>query len=85
MERFFQLDGNILLWIQQYIRCDLLTPFFRFFTTLGEGGAIWIAIAIMLFFIKKYRKTGVMVGVSLLGSLIFINMIIKNLVARVRP
>ena len=85
MERFFQLDGNILLWIQQYIRCDLLTPFFRFFTTLGEGGAIWIAIAIMLFFIKKYRKTGVMVGVSLLGSLIFINMIIKNLVARARP
>ena len=46
MERFFQLDGNILLWIQQYIRCDLLTTFFRFFTTLGEGGAIWIAIAI---------------------------------------
>lgn len=85
MERFFQFDGNILLWIQEYIRCDLLTPIFKFFTTLGEGGAIWIAIAILLLFIKKYRKTGVMVGMSLLGSLIFINMIIKNLVARARP
>ena len=85
MDALFQLDGNILLWIQEYIRCDFLTPIFKFFTTLGDDGRIWIATAIMLLFIKKYRKTGVMVGVSLLGSLIFINMIIKNLVARARP
>ena len=38
----------------------------------------------MLFF-KEYRKTGLMVGTSLLGSLIFNNMLIKNIVARTRP
>lgn len=85
MDALFQLDGNILLWIQEYIRCDFLTPIFKFFTTLGDDGRIWIATAIMLLFIKKYRKTGAMVGLSLIGSLIINNMLIKNLVARTRP
>ncbi len=85
MEHLFQLDGNILLWIQEYIRSDFLTPIFKFFTMLGDDGGIWIAIAILLLFFRKYRKTGAMVGLSLLGSLIFNNMLIKNLVARTRP
>ena len=85
MEAFFQLDGNILLWIQEYIRNDFLTPIFKFITSLGDEGLVWIAIAVFLLFIKKYRKVGWMVGVSLLGSLIFNNFILKNIVARPRP
>lgn len=85
MEGFFQLDGNILLWIQEYIRNDFLTPIFKFITSLGDEGYVWIAIAIILVFVKKYRKVGLMVGASLLGSLVFNNMIVKNIVARPRP
>lgn len=85
MEDFFQLDGNILLWIQEYIRNDFLTPIFKFITSLGDEGYVWIAIAIMLLFVKNYRKVGLMVGASLLGSLVFNNMLIKNIVARPRP
>ena len=85
MEAFFQLDGNILLWIQEYIRNDFLTPIFKFITHLGDEGYVWIAIAILLLFIKNYRKVGLMVGGSLLGSLVFNNIIIKNIVARPRP
>lgn len=85
MDAFFQLDGNILLWIQEYIRNDFLTPIFKFITSLGDEGYVWIAIAIILLFVKKYRKVGVMVGASLLGSLVFNNMIVKNIVARPRP
>jgi len=85
MNAFFQLDGNILLWIQEYIRNDFLTPIFKFITHLGDEGYVWIAIAIILLFIKNYRKVGLMVGGSLLGSLVFNNMIIKNIVARPRP
>lgn len=85
MEAFFQLDGNILLWIQEYIRNDFLTPIFKFITSLGDEGYVWIAIAIVLVFVKKYRKVGFMVGASLLGSLVFNNMIVKNIVARPRP
>ena len=85
MEGFFQLDGNILLWIQVYIRNDFLTPIFKFITSLGDEGYVWIAIAIVLLFVKNYRKVGLMVGASLLGSLVFNNMIVKNIVARPRP
>ena len=85
MEGLFQLDGNILLWIQEYIRNDFLTPIFKFITALGDEGYVWIAIAVLLLFIKQYRKVGPMVGASLLGSLIFNNMLVKNLVARPRP
>jgi len=85
MEAFFQLDGNILLWIQEYIRNDFLTPVFKFITSLGDEGYVWIAIAVILLFVKNYRKVGLMVGASLLGSLVFNNMIVKNIVARPRP
>lgn len=85
MEGFFQLDGNILLWIQEYIRNDFLTPIFKFITSLGDEGYVWIAIAIVLLFVKNYRKVGLMVGASLLGSLVFNNVIVKNIVARPRP
>ena len=85
MEGFFHLDGNILLWIQEYIRNDFLTPIFKFITSLGDEGYVWIAIAIVLLFVKNYRKVALMVGASLLGSLVFNNMIVKNIVARPRP
>lgn len=85
MDALFQLDGNILLWIQEYVRNDFLTPIFKFITSLGDGGVIWIIIAIVLLFIKNYRKTGLMVGASLLGSLLFNNTIVKNIVCRTRP
>lgn len=85
MEALFQLDGTILLWIQEYVRNDFLTPIFKFITSLGDDGFIWIAIAILLLFTKKYRKVGLMVGAALLGSLLFNNAILKNIVARPRP
>ena len=54
MEGFLQLDGNILLWIQEYIRNDFLTPIFKFITFLGDDGFIWIAIAILLLCQRRY-------------------------------
>lgn len=39
-----QLDMNILLWIQEHLRVDALTPFWRAVTFLGNGGWFWIRI-----------------------------------------
>ncbi len=39
-----QLDMNILLWIQEHLRVDALTPFWRAVTFLGNGGWFWICI-----------------------------------------
>lgn len=85
MGALLEFDGKILLWIQEYVRNDFLTPVFKFITSLGDEGFVWIAIALILVLIKGYRKVGISVGVSLLGSLLFNNMLIKNLVRRVRP
>jgi len=81
----FALDANILLWIQQYLRSEFFTPLWTFITTTGNGGLIWIALTCFLLAFKKTRKVGVMCALSLIFSLIFTNLLIKPLVARVRP
>lgn len=79
------MDANILLWIQENLRTPVLTPFFKGITALGNAGLIWIILLLALLLFKKTRKTGILCACSLLGSLIINNLIIKNLVGRIRP
>ena len=79
------IDGNILLWIQDNLRNDFMTRFWKFITSLGNLGTIWIIISLVLIFIPKTKKIGVMSGIALILSLIFINIILKNMVASPRP
>jgi len=82
---FLQLDGAILLWIQEFVRNDVLTPFLLAITKLGDKGFIWIFISILLLCFKPTRKTGITAIVALLLSLCVINLTLKHLVARTRP
>lgn len=54
-------------------------------TNLGDAGLIWIGIAIILLFIKKTRKCGALMLVSMVLGLIIGNGLLKNLIARERP
>ena len=38
MNWFLTLDGNILLWIQEYVRKDRLDQVVTFITNLGNAG-----------------------------------------------
>jgi undecaprenyl-diphosphatase len=78
-------DGNILIYIQDFVRMSFLTPIFKAITHLGNDGLIWIVIAIVLLCFKKTRKVGVLTLIALLLSLIVDNVILKNVVARIRP
>lgn len=78
-------EESILLWIQNSMRNDLLTPFFTFITTLGNGGFIWIAGSVILLIPKKTRKIGAMSLMALVFSVLIDNVILKNLVGRKRP
>ena len=80
-----KLDGEILLWIQDNLRNDFLTPIFRFITSLGDSGWIWIACTIMCLVLVKYRKVGCLSALSLIGSLVINNLLLKNVIARTRP
>ena len=80
-----ELDGGILLWIQEYLRNPVLTPIVKVITTLGNGGAIWILLALLILMLPKTRKAGCMMMAALLGTLLINNILLKNLVARTRP
>ncbi len=69
----------------QSIRCGFVDFLMTAFSFLGNGGALWIAIALVMLISQKYRKTGFMLAVGLVLGLVFGNLILKNLVARPRP
>lgn len=85
LESLLQLDGAILLWIQEHVRQDFLSPVVKFITHLGDAGWCWILLAVILLIVKKTRKIGLVTAVSLLSSYVVNNLILKKLVARVRP
>ena len=54
-------------------------------TKLGNVGAIWILLGIVLLLIPKTRKSGCIVLTALVLDVILCNGVLKHLVARVRP
>lgn len=85
IEQLLTLDGAVLLWIQEYIRADWLTPAVKTVTKLGNLGFIWIVICLGLLCFKKTRKAGAAGLLALVFSLILNNLILKRLIARIRP
>lgn len=85
LQYLLSVDENILLWIQECMRNDVLTPFWIAVTTLGNGGLIWLIGSALLLISKKTRKIGIMALVALAFSVLIDNVILKNLVARTRP
>lgn len=69
----------------QTIHTPLLDKILAFITSLGNAGIIWIVLAVVLLILPKTRKKGIIVAAALLMDLILCNLILKNLVARVRP
>ena len=85
MDVLLQLDGNILLWIQEHVRNAVLTPVMTFITHLGDAGWIWIALTAVFLILPKYRKCGVRMAIALILDLILCNLVLKPLAARPRP
>lgn len=79
------MEAEILLWIQHNVRNDYLTPFMKGITFLGNGGWFWILCAILLLFKKEYQKVGITGLIAEAFSGIINNLILKNLVGRIRP
>ena len=78
-------DLPILDWIQANLQCAFLDKIMPLITVLGDGGAFWIACAVLMMLLKKYRKAGISAGLALIFGLVICNMILKPTVARIRP
>lgn len=78
-------EFNLLDQIQQHLANDFLNALVPRISSLGDAGLIWIALSILLLLFPKTRKAGLASGLALLFMLITGNMILKPLVARLRP
>ena len=85
MTFFINLDSNILLWIQEYLRFPLLTKIFIIITKTGDKGFIWIVLGLLLLCFIKTRKVGIIMLIALFCSFLINNVWIKNWIARMRP
>lgn len=85
MGQILEWDGELLLWIQENIRREWLSPIISFITHLGDAGFIWIVITLCLLIYKGTRKDGFLCACSLVLVLLINNIILKNAIARTRP
>ena len=76
---------GLLNKIQEIFSCKFLDTVFPFITKFGDGGIIWIALALFFLLFKKTRKIGISMGISLIIGFLVGNLFLKNVVARIRP
>ncbi len=55
-QKVLEFDASILLYVQEFIRNDILTPLMKFITLLGDGGVVWSVRTGVLLCIPKTRK-----------------------------
>lgn len=79
------IDNSILLFIKNNMHSYVMDKVMVTITSLGNGDAIWIVIAVLLMINKKYRKISFILLGSLLLSAILGEGLIKHLVQRARP
>lgn len=75
----------ILDFIHKYFSNPVMDNIMKFVSFLGSLGIIWIAITIILLCTKKHRLLGRSMAVNLGVNLVACNLIIKPIVARLRP
>ncbi len=78
-------EVGFLLWVQNNLRNPVTDPIVSFFTHLGDSGALFIVLTVLLLLFPKTRKIGLATGLALLCSLLLTNGILKHLFHRVRP
>jgi membrane-associated phospholipid phosphatase len=79
------IDEGALRWIAENIRTPILNALMKFYTTLGNAGILFIALAVLMMFFKNTRRSGVTALTAMTFGLIVTNLTIKPLLSRARP
>lgn len=79
-----RIEGDLLLWIQENLRGCMDAPV-RFISMLGDHGLFWIFLTLLLFLFKKTRRAALASALSMLLTLLVVNILLKPLAARIRP
>ena len=84
MEVIQNIEFNILFYIQS-LHDPFLDKVMAFVTNIGNLGAIWFAIAMILIVTKRYRKYGLLMLIAILITSVIGSGVLKPLIARPRP
>ena len=80
-----EFELKILDFIQNTFKCEFLDMLMPIITRLANSGIFWIALAVLFLLIKRTRKTGLSMAVALILGFIIGNIVLKNVVGRIRP
>lgn len=85
LTRIQTIDFKILDWIQENLRCHALDTAMPIITSLGNGGLLWLAVAVVFLGSGRYHAGGIAI-ISVLITCFFIgNLMLKNTACRTRP
>lgn len=84
IETILFYDNMILNFIQNF-RTPLLDKIMPLITSLGNMGAVWIFLALILLISKKYRKIGITLSAALILCFVIGNLGLKPWIGRIRP
>ena len=85
MEGLNLFESNILLWIQDNLRIDVLDFLMPYVSAVNNAGILSILTVILLLVLAKYRKVGITAFFSLAAEAVIVNLVLKNCTARIRP
>ncbi len=80
---FFEL--SLLHSLQSAVQCTPLDLIMPYITSLADHGIVPILVALALLCHKRTRRLGITTSAALLLGLIFGNLMLKPLIARIRP
>ena len=85
------VDYNILLFIADRLRGDVLDPVMTVLSLIGNGGAVWITLAVLLLHAADRLEIPFLyginfgIGLAMLAGFLVGNLWLKELVMRPRP
>ena len=84
---FAGFDGGVFSAVHAWAENagGFLTPFFKIVSVIGEKGIIFFVLSIVLMLFSKTRRQGVCIFGALCIGAIIASLILKDIVARVRP
>ena len=69
----------------QSLHSPMLDGSMGFITRLGDSGILWVTLTAVLLVFRKTRRVGCVLAAALLIDAVLCNLLLKPLVARVRP
>lgn len=78
-------DFPVLEFIRNHMTHPVMDKAMPIVTMFGDAGIFWIAIALLLLVFPKTRKIGWSMGAALVLGLIACNIVLKPMIARIRP